>query len=547
MKISFNLRKTTGGLSLLLVIILSGTLRAQDPQWVENSAVKEVRIYQEGALISRTARTVIDAGLQEVVIDGLSPYINAQSINLKGTGDATILNVNYQLNYLKEKKKSKEITALEEDLDSLQYRQQILLNKISTINETLSLLQANKSIGGNNNGVIADELEPVADYFMRKFNDLKDEQLSVSSKEKKLRERIDKIQQQLNQLRTRLNQNTGSIVISLESRSKHTAVFDFSYVIFSNVSWYAFYDLRVKDAAGPVELVSKARVSQTTGEDWHKAKIFLSTGNPSAGNERPQLYPWYLNFMQPNIVGEYRTRSMEVSIPASATVEKEKDQGGAVSGEPMQNVAVNMNQQTLAAIFEIATPYSIPSDGKEYQLDIQIHSLPAQYQYICVPKMDTDAFLTARITGWEDLGLSPGTANVYFEGTYVGQTYINAYEVQDTLEVSLGRDKQIIVKREKLKDISGSKLFGSNKVRTLSYEITVRNTKKNSVTLILMEQLPVSQQKDIEVKLIDADGATVDEASGDVKWILKPAPGETIKKKFQFSVKYPHDKIINGL
>lgn len=522
------------------------SLKAQDPVWVETSDVKEVKIYQQGALVTRSAKAMIEAGFREVVIDGLSPYINPQSINLKGSGDATILSVNYQMNYLKEKKKSKEITALEADLDSLQYRHQLLLNRMAAINETMTLLQANKSVGGANNGVIADELEPVAEYFLKKFNELKDDHLANSVKEKKLKEKIDKIQQQLALLRSKLNQNTGSIVVRLEARSRHTASFDFSYAVVSNVNWYAFYDLKVKDAGSPVQLVYKAKVSQTTGEDWDKARILLSTGNPSMGNDRPQLYPWYLNFIQPQVLSNYMTRSMDMAIPA-AVPESGAKKTEADAEQAMQQVAVNMNQQTLTSIFEISSPYSIPSDGKEYQIDIQNYSLPAQYQYITVPKMDPDAFLTARVTGWEDLGLSPGNANVYFEGTYVGESYLNAFEINDTLEVSLGRDKQIMVKREKLKDLSGSKLFGGNKVRSLSYELTVRNTKKSPVTLVLLEQIPLSQQKDIEVKIMESDNAQINQDNGEVKWILSLAAGESQKKRLQFSVKYPQGKVVGGL
>ena len=183
-------------LALISVLTVS-QLCAQDPRWIKNSSINEVRIFQNGAMVSRSAHATLNPGMQEVVVDGLSPYINPQSITLKGTGDATILSVSYQQNYLQERKKSAEIMALEEQLDTLNFKIQQSQNKTSVINETILVLQANKSVGGANNGVMADELEPVVNYFTKKMTELKEELLFNGSKEKKLREQSEKIKKQL--------------------------------------------------------------------------------------------------------------------------------------------------------------------------------------------------------------------------------------------------------------------------------------------------------------------------------------------------------------
>ncbi|MBK7683586.1 MAG: DUF4140 domain-containing protein [Bacteroidetes bacterium] len=170
----------------LLVILIAFTFsaKAQDPIWISNSEVKEVKIYQTGAMVYRNAKATLSPGLQEIVIDGLSPYINPQSIILKGTGDATILAVSFQQNYLTEQKKSKEIVNLEDDLDSLNHRLQQIKNRNVVLTEAQNLLMANKSIGGATNGVVVDELELVVDYFLKKMNELKEEQLASVAKEK---------------------------------------------------------------------------------------------------------------------------------------------------------------------------------------------------------------------------------------------------------------------------------------------------------------------------------------------------------------------------
>ena len=532
----------------LLVILFAITFsaKAQEPIWISNSEVKEVKIYQSGAMVSRTAKATLSPGLQEVVLDGLSPYINPQSINLKGTGDATILAVSFQQNYLTEQKKSKEIINLEDDLDSLNNRLQQIKNRNVVLTEAQNLLLANKSIGGATNGVVVDELELVLDYFLKKMNELKEEQLASIGKEKKLNDQIKKLQQQLNVIRQKQQQSTGNIIVKVNVNSKTNSNIEFSYVISNNVSWYSFYDIKVKDVNSPAELVYKAKVSQSTGEDWNQVKIGLSTGNPSIGNDLPQMSPWFLNFYVPmnQLQGVRKDNQRMEQAPMMSSGEAASD---ANSLKEMTTIPVMMNENQLSTSFDIQGAYSIPSDGQEYQIEVQKFTLKSTYNYVGLPKLDGDAFLTTSVTGWEELSLSPGGANIYFDGAFVGESFINPAETSDTLEISLGRDKRIVMKREKLKDISGNKFFGGNKERTLAFDISVKNGKKEAVTVVVYDQVPLSNQKDIEVKIEEMSAAQYNSETGEIKWTLTLAPGQTVKKRLAFKVKYPKDKQIMGL
>lgn len=532
---------------LAIVCLFHFTLNAQDPVWVSSPEIKEVRIYQSGAMVSRTAKATLNPGIQEIVFDGLSPYINPQSILMKGTGDATILSVTFQTDYLKERKKSKELLKLEHELDSVGLRLQQSRNKIAVLNETQNLLLANKSIGGAKNGVLADELEPMVDYFIKKLAELKQDHLEETNKERKINEQLIRLQQQYQAMKAKNDLPTGNIIVRLNAGTRGMAGFEFSYVITNGVSWYAFYDLKAKDTKSPFELIYKAKVHQNSGEDWNQVRISLSTGNPSIGNDRPVLYPWMLNYYQPVVYQKSGVRGGNEPMAAPAMQEMIIAAGVQDKAADMKAVPVVMNQNALNSTFEILTPYTIPSDGQEYQVEIQKYEMAAEYNYVAIPKLDADAFLTAKITGWEDLSLSPGGANIYFDGAYVGESFINPAESNDTLEISLGRDKRIVVKREKLKDLSGNKLFGGNKERNLSYDITIKNGKKEAISLILLDQIPVTMQKDIEVKIEELSGAEYNSETGEVKWKIQLPAGETTKKRLAFKVKYPKDKQIMGL
>lgn len=207
---------------------------------------------------------------------------------------------------------------------------------------------------------------------------------------------------------------------------------------------------------------------------------------------------------------------------------------------------ITVTDNELNITFDIDLPYDVPTNGKEQTAILKEYSIPATYKYYSVPRLDKDAYLLAEVANWEKLNLLPGDANIIFEGTYVGKSFIDPASTQDTLNLTLGRDKRVVVKKEKLMDFSSTKFLGSNKVQKITYELTVRNNKKDTVHMLLKDQYPLSTLKEIEVELLDDGGATINNKEiGVLTWKLELKPGEVKKIRFAYSVKYPKDKVLN--
>jgi uncharacterized protein (TIGR02231 family) len=540
------MKKSTLKIALLtmLLVFSEAHLYAQNTIRLDNSEIEKVRIYQNGAFVSRTVKTTLNPGLNEVVFDGLSPYINPNSVTVKGMGDATIIGVNFQQNYLKDQKKSPEINKLETERDSFNIKLRYIQNKIAATNEGIAVLQANKSIGGNNNGVVANDLIAIVDYYVKKINALKDDLIELGLKEHKTQEQINKINQQLNVLNNRQNQPEGNIVVTVDAKTKSPATFDFSYLINSNVSWTPNYDVRVKNINTPIEFVLKAKVYQSTGEDWTNANLTLNTGNPTDGAQKPILYPWYLNFQ----VYDYKVKSMQRMDAAPSMMAEEKIAlSESNAGATMYWDNTQMMENQLSNEYIIQNKYTLKSGNLETQIEINRTNANAYYEYACAPKLNTDAFLMGHIPNWENLNLLDAEGTVYFDGAYVGVCTIQNTTVNDTMHISLGKDERIAIKRTKVNEVTGSSLLGSNKEKKCLYDIIVKNTKKEAVTVILEEQLPISQDKDITVNALELSGGELNSTTGLVTWKISLQPGESVTKKFNFSVKYPKDKIVNGL
>jgi uncharacterized protein (TIGR02231 family) len=189
--------------------------------------------------------------------------------------------------------------------------------------------------------------------------------------------------------------------------------------------------------------------------------------------------------------------------------------------------------------YAINIPYTIPSDGSDYSIRIKEVSLPVDYVYHTVPKLDNDVFLTAEIKEWNQLNLLSGKAGIYYQGTYTGESFIDANQDSDTLKVSLGRDRNILVKREGIKEMNDKRFMGSDIKETVGWNITIKNNKECKTRIVVMDQFPVSEKKSIEVERLESSGAKLDERTGKLTWDFDLEAGAKKVLMFRYSVKYP--------
>ena len=212
--------------------------------------------------------------------------------------------------------------------------------------------------------------------------------------------------------------------------------------------------------------------------------------------------------------------------------------------ERNENINTVISYQPTTTVYEIKEPYTILNDGKNYMADIDGYEVKAQYEYYAAPKIEADAFLTAKVVDWQKLNLLPGEANLFFEGTFLGKSMLDVNKAGDTLNISLGKDKAIVVKRTLLKDYSSKRFIGSNKTDTRQYEIVIRNNKSLPVNIIIEDQFPISTQKEIEVQDRKYEGAKLDDDTQRITWQLTVDSKKENKIGFKYDVKYPKEKVL---
>jgi uncharacterized protein (TIGR02231 family) len=332
-------------------------------------------------------------------------------------------------------------------------------------------------------------------------------------------------------------------MVSLSSESGAEVELVVNYIV-GNAGWHALYDIRGVNTSKPLTLLYKANVFQNTGENWKNVRLKLSTANPTLGGVKPELPPWYLDFYQ----AQYDKRRQLQGRVAGVAAEAPSALSEVVVTES-ETIAdfVSVVQTSLNTEFDISLPYSINSENKPTTVDIGKHELNANYQYSIAPKIDPDAFLMAGAAGWEEFNLLPGEANVFFDGTFVGKSFIDPQNIKDTLYVSLGRDKRITVKRTQLKDFTSRAFIGTNQKEAYAFEIVARNNKNESIKIIVEDHMPVSKNSLIEVTPGKTGGARFNQTTGKLVWELMLKPNESRQLLYDFEVKYPKDKSIAGL
>lgn len=532
---------------LIVATMLNAPSFAQQEKKID-SKITDVTVFLNKAQVTREVKTRVDAGKTNLVLFGLTSQLDQQSVQVAGKGGIVILGIGHQQNYLSEHNLPKALVLLNDSLELAQ-RQLILEQGTREIlNKEEQMLLSNQKIGGTNQNLTVAELKAMADFYRSRLGDIVSSRLKQDEKIKKLNENISRLHFQINEQSQLHSRNTSEIVISVSAETATSVELTVNYVV-ANAGWYPVYDLRAVNTKSPVQLSYKANVFQNTGEEWKNVKLKLSTANPNLSGLKPELYSWYLDFAQP-VYKSFENKKAYGAVHRSAPAAADRAEAEEMSmSTPIESSAdyVTTIQTSLNTEFNIALPYTVNSSSKPTLVDIRNHELKADYLYSVVPKMDMDAFLLARITGWEEYSLLPGEANVFFEGTFVTKTFIDPGNIKDTLAVSLGRDKRIIVKCDKLKDFTTRKTLGTNQRDSYAWEISVRNAKAETIKIVVEDQLPISQNSQIEVAPVDTGGSIYNSNTGKMIWEFSINPAETRKMIYKYDVKYPKDKVVQGL
>ena len=554
-----------------MIILLTGILFSYSVYAGEEikltPTLSTVKVFLQGADLNYTVKSKVEKGINEIVLTNLASNIVQNSINVTGKGEAIIMSVVQRQNYLSPEEKKAQIKILEDSLEAQKKLLAANTNESEVLKNEFDMIISNSKIGNEKIGVSVVDLQKMAEFFRKHLSEIKDRSYYLSLSSEKIKKHMDHLQQQLNEFNNQSNKSINEIVVTVSAKTAAAIELNLSYVI-RDAGWSPIYDLHVDNTDSPLLLNYKASVRQNTNTDWNDVNIILSTRNQAGNNNKPKLNPWFIDFAKPLITqdmrllsdnsgGRIQGKSITISAQAQGQSSSINEQ---LSSNNIANIVsaptphyesladyTNVNQNQLSVEFTPQMKFSIPSDNKQHLVALQDYSIPAKYEYYCAPKLTDNAFLIAEITKWTDYNLLSGQANIYFENSFVGNSSIHPATTNDTLSISLGRDQNIIVSKDVIKDYTEDKFLSSNIERTFAFELKIKNNKKSSEKITIEDQIPISKNEDIIVKLIESSGAHFNSETGMLKWIVDVDGGKSVTKKLIYSVKYPGNQRIPNL
>jgi TonB-dependent SusC/RagA subfamily outer membrane receptor len=489
------------------------------------------------------------------------------------------------------------------------------LTKIATNikinNDMLALLKQ----GVTHNVTVAEksltieELNNNIDVFQKKSLEYSNAIAKLEKEKTVVGEKINRLKNQLKQEEVKHGKNSGVLKLKLASPLALNAQFTIKYFS-SSAKWTPFYDINIVSSETPINLTTKSKVQQTTGIDWEKVNIILSTGIPNNGKTAPVFNAWFLreqtyanNYQQLSKTSENIAQNQisyekigevaenNIMIRGYSSIENSQQPIYVVNGlivdaeqfallNPDEITSMNvLKDETATSIygsraangvivittksmedyvlqeenqlnrtFSIDIPYTIKSDGKEQIIELEKQIINnVEYKYYCAPKLDNETYLIAEISEWQKLNLMSGQVNITYDGTYMGQTTVDATSTNKKMTFTLGNDKRISVRREKMQDFSSVKFLGTDTKIILTYKITVRNNQNKNIAMILKDQYPLSTNKNITVELLEktAKPTTNRKDIGIITWEETLKAGETKEYFISYSVKYPKGMKLN--
>ncbi len=541
-------------LSLITLSIISATstfaneINSVVPTKPLNYDIKlnQATIFLRGAELENNVTLNLPAGQSEVVLSNVANNIDPRSLSISIDNEDVIINT---INV----KKIPIAPSYPSDIA-------VLMEKQKDINKRIEELNININVGNEQITLLKDQSffgygeTQSLEHSSQKFDFISQKMTSILNQQKMAREEIAELTEQLEELSRQLEidmpiiaQEKTQIVLSLGTSKNLISKMRISYIT-PDAGWSPAYDIRSQGMDKPILLTYKADIIQNTGLNWDKVKLILTSTNPSLNITAPTLSPWYLALYNDNAKFRSKNMSMEMASPAapSPAMIREESHEKQLNKGVTRYVTTNNNGINLS--HAITLPYTLKNSTEPNTLVINQKEVVANYRYLTTPKLVEEVYLQAEVKDWENLNLLNGRANIYYMNSFIGNSYINTNELTELLNIPFGIDKNIQISRINNEKIRKEPIFiGTTIEQKESYTIKVRNTYNSPVKVTIYDQLPLSQESNINVADAVYKDGVLDKDTGEIKWDITLGAKEEKSLPLNYTLSYPKNRQIMGL
>lgn len=523
------------------------------------SQISSVVVYTDRARVTRTQTVKLSGNESELIISQLPTTIVTDSIRARGTGNVAVklLGVRTERRFSTEPVGEK-VAEIQREIDSLNWQIQAVRDALAGLQlqrdfvkdlSEKSVFKFSQSLARQETSL--SETKNLLNFVAEEYGTLSESIAERQKRSQELEKELAVKRQELSQIQNHRPQESLEIIVSIQPAGSGDLQLEVSYMV-HNASWTPLYDIRVNETANNIALAYLAEVNQGSGEDWKGVRLTLSTAKPGLGTLPPKLNPWYLDIERPAPGYSMRRQATPVAAPMLAEMDTMLTAGAAPSIEAksfeVEQVAAEVSQEGGTVTFDLDGNSNIPSDRNPHKVTIFHDEYPCNLRHIAIPKRVSYAYLQALVKNpSEGVTLLPGTANVFRGDTFVGTTYLENIAPGQEFKLNLGIDESIKIERDLVERTVDKKLIGQQRRLTYAYRMLFTNLGNRIAELELTEQLPVSRNEQIKVRLNRSNPQIQLGEMGVLEWLLQLQPQARQEVYYQFVVEYPPQLQVHGL
>jgi len=528
------------------------------------SRIVKVTVFSDRALVTRRAGVELSEGDHRLAFDKLPGDLDVNSVQVRGKGAGLIKGVSM---------KSQAVAGTgDEDLRRLERQKTELDNKLTEVQDQINQAKKEKDfidaiakrLTTATEKSDQAELSPqkwieMVTFYRKKLANLDQEIRETSARLPELKEKIAKVVQEIQQIQ-REQRGKQRVEVWVEMPTAGEILLELDYIVYGP-RWYPRYDVRADSRQGTVQIAYRGMIIQNTSEDWNHVEMTLSTAQPQAGGQHPDLTPWRISPYVAAPAPVYSRRpagaaQMFNAMPMAKKMAKSEpaeayDELAVAPEMEVSQAAVDSNAASV--VFNLKGPQTVRSDNQPQESTILVHAFPAEFRYSTAPKLSSRAYLKAKIKNATEYPLLPGQTSLFLDNNFVANGQLAQVSPSEEFWAFLGADDGIKVEHKLInrKDQKEGMFGGRNRVE-FEYLIQVTNHKKQTREIVVWDQIPLSASGEIQVELLepaykqDTD-ALKKNSENFLEWLYHVEPGQTVKIPLKFNVSYPKDMKVQGL
>jgi len=544
-----------------LFLLSANLFFAQKPIYTK-AKVTAVKVYRNSAELQNTVSFSIPSGISEIVIGNISEEINEKTIQIGvNSKNISILSSQFTSDYSTDFKMDTTNPQIKKVNDSIKIVENLISKnriELDANKKAVELLDKNQTVLVGSNSSNVAQLTQLTEFYTNKRIELENKLVSLKTKGDDLSKKLSRLKSSLKTKEQKEAEEfaDGVIVLKLMSPAAGNIKLNINYLT-DNVSWKPYYEIKAEKISAPLDVTFKAIVKQNTGLDWKGVKLTLINGNSSRNNYAPTVSPWFIYARSPKEREiqreEIASKSAAIRIRGMGSVnaaeydDQYKELEGRAESVAVGYAGFNVNTNELNTSYNIDIPYDILSNNEDHLISLYQQKIPADYQYFTAPNYNREAYLLAKIKDFSKYNLVSAPASIIFENMYIGETRISPDQTNNEMNITLGNDPKISIRREEVQDKSGEKFLSSYREKVITYDLVIKNNKKEQISIEVKDRFPLSNNEAVKIEVLDKSGAAKDDEKGFLTWNIKLSPSETKKLRVSYKVRYPKDYTINGL